>query len=256
MVYPRRMTALPFTHFRLFKTTVLGFLLITVLMHGGGTCEASALNAGERQIADRLVSDFGQRRDRSRMRPDPILSAVARARAEDMAKRRYFSHVNPDGKGPNYLVRSAGYTLPPSWNGRSSNFIESIGAGYPTAQAAWEGWMRSFSHRTHLLASRSFYRDQTNFGVGSYADPSSPYRVYWVVITAPPPREETEYMVGRSSTPVRIASSATLARSGLSQKKAAPALQSSARTESSRPRSASTLWDWESAQIIPPRNVR
>ena len=33
-------------------------------------------------------------------------------RALDMGTRRYFSHVNPDGYGPNYLVQQAGYALP------------------------------------------------------------------------------------------------------------------------------------------------
>ena len=37
-----------------------------------------------------------------------------------------------------------------------------------------------------LLASSSFYRDQTNFGIAAYTDPGSPYRRYWVIITAPP----------------------------------------------------------------------
>jgi len=134
---------------------------------------------------------------------DPILTAVARARAADMANRRYFSHVDPDGYGPNHLIRSAGYVLPEFWGGgRSANFVESIGAGYATPSAAWEGWMRSSPHRTHLLASKAFYRKQTNFGVGFHFDPQSPYRFYWVVITAPPAVGE---IVRRGKTPVRIA---------------------------------------------------
>jgi hypothetical protein len=48
--------------------------------------------------------------------------------------------------------------------------------------------MHSSPHRTHLLAQSAFYRDQTNFGVGFYSDPASPFRHYWVIITAPPPR--------------------------------------------------------------------
>jgi uncharacterized protein YkwD len=166
---------------------------------------AADMTSDEQQLAARLIGDRGQRRDRSRMHADPILTAVARARAEDMARRRYFSHVNPDGCGPNFLVRSAGYELPSSWSGRSGNFIESIGAGYATAEQAWEGWMRSSGHRTHLLASSSFYRDQTNFGIGSYSDPSSPFRRYWVVITAPPPsRGDATFVSRRSVSPVRI----------------------------------------------------
>lgn len=180
-------------------------LVLAVLLLWVGLPRAGALTAEEQQLANFLTGDRGQRRDRSRMRLDPILSSVARARAEDMATRRYFSHVNPDGLGPNALVRAAGYLLPSSWRGRSENFIESIGAGYATAEAAWEGWMNSSSHRTHLLASSSFYRDQTSFGIGSYSDPSSPYRRYWVIITAPPPRGEASFASRRPAKPVRVA---------------------------------------------------
>jgi uncharacterized protein YkwD len=167
--------------------------------------EAVEMSADEKEIAARLTGDRGQRRDRSRMHADPILTAVARARAEDMARRRYVAHVNPDGFGPNALVRAAGYSLPSFWgDGRSKNFIESIGAGSATAEQAWEGWMRSSAHRTHLLASTSFYRDQTNFGIGSYFDPSSPYRRYWVIITAPPSSRgaavQTSHRTGKAAS--------------------------------------------------------
>lgn len=183
-------------------------LIFGILLFATGLQRAAALelSAEEQQLAARLTSADGQRRDRARMHADPILTAVARARAEDMAKRRYVAHVNPDGIGPNFLVRSAGYSLPVSWGGRSANFIESIGAGYANAELAWQGWMNSSSHRTHLLASSSFFRDQTNFGVGSYTDPSSPFRRYWVIITAPPAsRSETAYLSRRSAKPARVA---------------------------------------------------
>ena len=104
-----------------------------------------------------------------------------------MAARNYFDHTNPDGNGPNFLVKQAGYTLPNWWDGsRAANNIESISAGYETAAAAWEGWMQSPPHKTHLLALDDFYRNQTSCGVGVVRDPRSSYKVYWVVITAPP----------------------------------------------------------------------
>jgi hypothetical protein len=167
---------------------------------------AAPLAGEEQELANRLVADRGQHRDKSRMTLDPILTSVARARAQDMATRRYFSHVNPDGLGPNFLVRAAGYALPSGWSGRSGNFIESIGAGQSTAGEAWEAWMRSPMHRTHLLAQGSFYRNQTNFGIGSYSDPSSPFRRYWVIITAPPVSNgDATFVSRRSAKTPRIA---------------------------------------------------
>jgi hypothetical protein len=144
--------------------------------------------ATERELMARhLVGDPMQRRDRAEMAPDPILCEVAQARAADLAQRRYFSHVNPDGFGPNRLLRTAGYTLPAAWgDGRRDNFVESISAGYTSADDTWRMWMNSSGHRTHLLGLKSIYREQTNYGIGVYVDPGSRYRCYWVIITAPP----------------------------------------------------------------------
>ncbi|MEQ1854813.1 MAG: CAP domain-containing protein [Chthoniobacteraceae bacterium] len=153
------------------------------------------------RMAQLLVGDPSQARPKAEMTMDPILTQVAQARAADLARRRYFSHVNPDGHGPNHLVRAAGYELPTFWGtARKDNFIESIGAGYASAGDVWRMWMNSSGHRTHLLGRKSMYQEQTNYGIGYYADPSSPYRCYWVIITAPP---EQRAFIGVSS---RIAS--------------------------------------------------
>ncbi len=216
------------------------------------------MNAGEKELASRLTGDSAQRRDRSRMHADPILTAVARARAEDMAKRRYMAHVNPDGFGPNALVRAAGYALPAFWSGaRSGNFIESIGAGYATAEQAWDGWMRSSAHRTHLLASSSFYRDQTNFGIGSYSDPSSPFRKYWVIITAPPSRGEAVQTSRRTEKAASVAVSVPLwsdgGRKSAEARKRIPV--AAPRPSATRTPDAERLWNWSGSESAPRPSV-
>lgn len=144
-----------------------------------------SLTSEEAEIVDLMMNSAGQ--GRVGIQLDPILTRVARERAADMAARNYFSHTNPDGNGPNYLVKQAGYTLPNWWDSsRSANNIESISAGYETAAAAWQAWMQSLPHKTHLLALDDFYGNQTSCGVGVVHDPLSTYKVYWVVITAPP----------------------------------------------------------------------
>ncbi len=163
------------------------WLLLFALLLGSLPVRALTFTPEEQKIANYLVNSSGQRRDRSKMHPDDRLTQVARARAMDMAKRNYFDHVNPDGVGPNYLVRQTGYQLPSFWStSRTANNVESIEAGYMTADDAWSGWMASSPHKTHLLATDSFYRDQTSYGVGHYYDANSKYKHYWVVITAPP----------------------------------------------------------------------
>ncbi len=252
---------IPTAPLRIFRLQSL-LIALAVLLGVVGVRRAAAveMNADERELAMRLTSDSGQRRDRSRMHSDPILTAVARSRAEDMARRRYMAHVNPDGLGPNALVRSAGYALPSFWSGsRSQNFIESIGAGYATAEQAWEGWMRSPAHRTHLLASSSFYRDQTNFGIGSYSDPSSPFRRYWVIITAPPPRGEAVHVSRRFGTPASVAIAAPVwggADSDAEEvRERAPVI--APRPSATRAQAAEKLWNWSEPVSAPrPRVIR
>jgi uncharacterized repeat protein (TIGR02543 family) len=131
------------------------------------------------------VNASGQQRPFLKL--DPTLSEVARQRAQDMAQRDYFAHVDPDGNGPNYYVEQAGYDLPELYgDSRSGNYIESIAAGRPTAGATWNDFMASPPHKTHLLAEDPFYQEQTSYGIGYAYDASSKYRYYWVVITAPP----------------------------------------------------------------------
>jgi len=139
----------------------------------------------EQAIAADLVTNPGQ--GRPYMVLDPVIEAVARARAKDMAMRNYFSHVNPDGVAANYLLRQAGYQLPAWWGtDPTDNYVESIAAGYSSPSDTWTQWMNSPPHKEHLLAQNSFFATETHYGVGYYYDPNSTYQYYWVVITAPP----------------------------------------------------------------------
>jgi uncharacterized protein YkwD len=151
--------------------------------------EPCDLNEQEEAVAELMINDPDQ--NRSHPICNPILAQVARERAKDMAERGYFSHTNPDGDGPNILVREAGYPLP-DWysSNQNSNNVESIGGGYETAAAVWDGWLHSPAHRTHVLAEQPFYAEQEAFGVGYYTDPNSPLKSYWVFISAPLASEE------------------------------------------------------------------
>ena len=150
----------------------------------GGSPEECGLNTQETNVAASLVNHPDQQR--ATLVCDPILAQVARARARDMALRGYFSHTNPDGEGPNLLVRRAGYSLP-SWysTSRNANNIESIGGGHTSANAVWQGWLNSSAHRTHLLGENDFYASQEAYGIGYYFNPDSPLKHYWVFISAP-----------------------------------------------------------------------
>ena len=122
---------------------------------------------------------------RPAMYENAILTRVAQAKAMDMAERSYFSHTNPEGIGPNYLVQQAGYSLP-DWYCQDigCNNIESLAGGFAAPEDVLNGLLTSPAHRQHLLGEHPFFAEQLDYGIG-YADvPGSMYGYYWVIITA------------------------------------------------------------------------
>lgn len=143
------------------------------------------LNEQEEALAELFRNHPDQQR--TTFNCDPVLSQVARARAEDMAQRSYFNHTNPDGHGPNFLVLEAGYVLPAEYSRDAvANNIESIGAGPTNASGMWDAWMASSGHRSHLLGDHDFYAAQTDFGIGYAYVPGSTYQRYWVILSSKP----------------------------------------------------------------------
>ncbi len=102
---------------------------------------------------ERLANAHRQRIGCGPLRWDPAAGAVAQAHAEDMVRRDFFSHTNPDGRGPFDRLRAAGVT----YRGAAEN----IAFGYETATGVLEGWLRSDGHRRNLENCR-----YTHHGVG------------------------------------------------------------------------------------------
>lgn len=175
---------------------VLMFGVLSFSIAGGargpaGGASQPESNDFEEQIATLLKQTPGQRR--TLLSHNAILARVARERAHDMARRKYFGHVNPDGVGANYLVSQAGYLLPKNYGKKkSANDIETIASGNKTPADVWAAWMGSSGHKKHLLGLAKFYAEQTDFGVGYAYVPESQWKHYWVVITAKPgvPKKE------------------------------------------------------------------
>ncbi len=181
-----------------------GFLLLSCGSQSGGSSRGDGALPGnvapvsemsdggtdlEKQLAWRIRGAAGQRR--KSFVYDARLNRVARARAKDMAQRRYFSHVDPEGYGPNHHVIQSGYQLPISWGAfRKANYIESILGGPSTPEQAVTAFLNSPAHRKHIVGETSTYETQTRYGIGHFYDESSPYRHYWVLITAPPEGSE------------------------------------------------------------------
>ncbi|WP_087926068.1 CAP domain-containing protein [Streptomyces albireticuli] len=70
------------------------------------------------------------------------LSVLAQSFSDDMARRGFFSHTDPDGRTP--------------WDRAAKRGIgnlggENIARGHPDARAVMEAWMRSTGHRANIL---------------------------------------------------------------------------------------------------------
>jgi hypothetical protein len=171
--------------FRLVSGLRPGWLFLVLCVLSLSARGAVVLNAQEQAIANLMVNASGQHRPF--MVLDDTLVAVARGHAADMGRRGYYAHVNPEGHGPNYMVRAAGYPLPAWWGtDPEANYIESIAAGRSDVSGTWNDWMNSPEHRDHILANTAFDAGNTSYGVGYAAVPGSPYTYYWVIITCPP----------------------------------------------------------------------
>ena len=123
------------------------------------------------ELEQRLVAFTNAQRTRVGLRPldrEAGLSAAARRHSQDMLRRRFFAHVNPDGQTPADRVATIpGLATGPvgeniwMWSGSSRPSADAL-----VAQAVSE-WMASPEHRANIL--RAGY---TRLGIGAAVDAS------------------------------------------------------------------------------------
>jgi uncharacterized protein YkwD len=73
---------------------------------------------------------------------DRRLAAIALRHSQDMARRNFFDHVNPDGLDPFQRMERAGL--------RYHAAAENLAMGATTGEDVFEGWMHSRGHRRNL----------------------------------------------------------------------------------------------------------
>lgn len=99
------------------------------------------------------------------------LARVAQRHSEDMARRRFFGHDNPDGEDPFDRLREAGIDF--------TMAAENVASGHPDGKQVFDGWVGSRGHRRNL--DQCAY---THHGVGRHEN-------RWTHVFArftPPPR--------------------------------------------------------------------
>jgi uncharacterized protein YkwD len=125
----------------------------------------------ERRIHE-LVNKERKTRNLGALQFEDKLSSVARAHSSDMARRNFFSHVNPDGRNPTERGERAGYTCRKDFGNHftqglaenlyQGNLYSSIRTRGTQKTYAWNtmddiaaqavsGWMKSPGHRKNIL---------------------------------------------------------------------------------------------------------
>jgi len=135
-------------------------VFVTLLLGCG--CAAPAVDGGAARLmppvrspadpaasAQAEVRDLVARINRHRrslgcgaLRWDGRLAAVALRHSQDMARRGFFSHTNPDGRDPFDRMRRAGI--------RFQAAAENLASGQRTGAETFDGWMGSRGHRHNL----------------------------------------------------------------------------------------------------------
>jgi len=141
----------------------------------------------ERRIHDLINKERTAKKLRT-LQFDEKLSSIARAHSADMARRKFFSHVNPDGKDPTARGELAGYRCKKDFgsyfteglaeNLYQGNLYSSVRTRGTVKTYTWNtledlatqsvtGWMKSKGHRENILEKSS---DKTGIGVAISKD--------------------------------------------------------------------------------------
>jgi uncharacterized protein YkwD len=140
-----------------------GFLLpagaqLRVITHPRrGQVRIRHLNKVERRIYQ-LTNAVRRQHHLSPLSKDPALVATARAHSDDMLRRNFFSHVNPDGKTPQARIAPAyARTIARSgeniWGGHGYDYADSK----RMARVIVDSWMTSPGHRANILNPKYTY---------------------------------------------------------------------------------------------------
>lgn len=146
-----------------------------------------------------LLDSTNQQRlaaNQSELTIDPLLTAAAQAKANDMAARNYWSHDTPDGKAPWAFISAAGYNYELAG--------ENLAYGFNGAEEAVIGWMNSPGHRANILNA-----SYQNVGFGVVTSPNYQGRGEQTIVVAEYGKPSTSVANIRFTVPGTEAPTAT-----------------------------------------------
>lgn len=99
------------------------------------------------------------------------LAEAAEQHSVDMAARRYFDHVSPDGKRVSQRVAAQGY----NWR----TVGENLAGGDTTVAGVMSGWLKSPEHCQNMMSPA-----YAEVGVACVRQPGSKWETYWTMVLA------------------------------------------------------------------------
>lgn len=130
------------------------------------------VSAGQSSMTSQVVNLVNSERAAQglmALQKDNRLAALAQQKAEDMAKKQYFSHTSPTYGSAFDMLKAAGYSYKTAG--------ENIAMGQKSAASVMDGWMHSSGHRANILHT-SYEKIGVGYAVSADGMP------YWVQIFA------------------------------------------------------------------------
>jgi uncharacterized protein YkwD len=134
---------------RRFRRCLVPLIVTVILGHFGG-CGGVAEPTGAPDPVTSLVSRVNQYRGSigcPSLEWHERLAEVARSHSEDMARRSFFGHINPDGESPFDRMRRSGI----QWIGPAG---ENLALARSDAAEVLRMWLDSDGHRANLEECR------------------------------------------------------------------------------------------------------
>ena len=147
----------------------------------GGREESPVLSvpkvARERSVdparAASLINAYRSSKGLSVLTVDPTLNRIAAETARELARRDTLKTSMHTAAGLGRRLNAASYS--------AARAAENLGAGYPTLQAAVDGWKGSSGHNKNLVNP-----EMTHMGIGLALTDKGKFHSYWVLLLARP----------------------------------------------------------------------
>lgn len=98
-----------------------------------------------------LVNKERKNRTLPPLTQNAMLDRSAQRHADDMLKRKFFSHQAQGGTTPEQRIEAVGYFKPPCMCTYKFSYGENIAKGQPTPAEVMKAWMASKIHRDNIL---------------------------------------------------------------------------------------------------------